>query len=361
LALDIKDRTERFNSLPAHWILASILLLAAVVRIAALLSLKKTVYYDFLLLDEAVYHAWAVQIAQGTYQSTTVYEFAPLYPYLMAMVYKLFSPDIIYIRLLNIVFGTLSCALVFMIGKELADRRIGLMAALIACLYQPFIFYSVVPLKTAFAVFLFAGVIYFLVAIINHFSKAKALLLGVFIGLMLNVRPQGMILVPVLPLAILWIGYCRKASKKDTVITLVLYVTGCVIAVSPFVARNYAVAQKFALTTSQSGFNLYLANKPGGFGPVTFASTSPFEQGIHFTIEASKRAGKTLTPTEASAYWTSEIIKYAISRPGAFLKTLLQKTVYFFQQFQLTDHYCINFISRFVTFFKFPYFRGGFF
>jgi len=57
--------------------------------------------------------------------------------------------------------------------------------------------------------------------------------------------------------------------------------------------RNYMVAGSFQLTTSQMGFNLYLGNNPQNptpyYRPVPFAITSPFQQGIQFTIEASRR------------------------------------------------------------------------
>ncbi len=120
--------------------------------------------------------------------------------------------------------------------------------------------------------------------------------------------------------------------------------------------RNYHVAGELALTTSQKGFNLYQANRPGSRGPVPFATTSPFEQGIQFTIEASRRLGEKLSPKEASSYWTHETKKIAIQDPVGFMWNLARKTLYFFQQFQLTDHYNIDFMSQFVLFFRIPFF-----
>ena len=145
-----------------YLLLSAILLLALILRIVALLSLKESIYFDYLLWDERLYHNWAMKIAKGTFHSSSVYEMAPLPAYLMAFIYRIFSPDILYIRILHIIFGVLTCFLIYLIGKEMADRTVGLIACLIACLYKPFIFYSIVPLKTALSVFLFALMCYLL-------------------------------------------------------------------------------------------------------------------------------------------------------------------------------------------------------
>lgn len=78
----------------ARPILAAILMLGLCVRAAGLADLSRSVYIDFLLWDERIYHDIAVRIASGAYRSNAVYEFAPLFAYLMAGIYRIFSPDI---------------------------------------------------------------------------------------------------------------------------------------------------------------------------------------------------------------------------------------------------------------------------
>jgi hypothetical protein len=90
--------------------LAAILLLGLLVRMVALLNLSNSVYHNFLLWDERLYHTWVTAIANGTFRSSAAYEMAPFPAYLNAFVYWLFSPDIFYIRVMNIVFGVSSRA-----------------------------------------------------------------------------------------------------------------------------------------------------------------------------------------------------------------------------------------------------------
>lgn len=358
--LKFTDRLAHLSDRYSYFLLSAILFLALILRIAALLDLKESIYFDFLLWDERLYHTWATRIANGTFTSSSVYEFAPLPAYLMALIYKIFSPDILYIRLLNIIFGVLTCYLVYLIGKEMANRTTGLFACLIASLYKPFIFYSIVPLKTSLSVFLFALTVYLLMAILDKNSLITTALLGVVAGLMLNVRPNWVVLIPFMPFVILWNIYRSRSSLKIITANLVLYVVGLSLSISPFMVRNYRVAGRLALTTSQAGFNLYLGNNLENpdpyYRPAPFAWSSPFKQGIQFTIEASRRTHKRLSSQEASSYWSREVFRMGLNNPAAFLWKLCQKTLVLFNQFEAGDHYHVDFVSNFVKFFKFPFF-----
>jgi len=342
------------------------------IRIFALMDLSTTIYTDFLLWDERIYHNWAKEIAAGTFQSKSVYEFAPLPAYIMAIIYRLFSPDVFYIRLLSIVYGTLTCWLVYLISKELTNKKVAILSCVIACLYKPFIFYSIVPLKESLGLLLFALMSYLLIKVISpdypsqqdkNINETGNILriglLGLIVGMLLNVRPNAIVLVPVIIFLVLWYGYKDKLSWKPLFIFAAIYVIGLSAAVSPFVIRNYVVAGKLALTTTQSGFNLFLGNNINNpdpyYRPVPFANSSPFEQGIQFTIEASKRVGKKLTSPEASDYWTAQTVKQAISNPAVFAVKVGQKILVLFNNFEACDHYNIEFISNFAKFFKIPF------
>ena len=101
-------------------------------RIAALLSLSKTPYFQVALLDETIYHTWASQIADGSYKPSAAYQFSPLPAYVLGFVYEVLSPDIIYFRILNIVLGVGTCYFVYLIACELGNRKTGLYACVIA-------------------------------------------------------------------------------------------------------------------------------------------------------------------------------------------------------------------------------------
>lgn len=383
--LDIPSLDRPLSVWERHFpaFLAGILFLAFLLRMAALKDLSESIYFDYLLWDERLYHELAKKIADGSFTSRAVYEFSPLFAYISAGIYRLFEPVVFYIRIMNVVFGIFTCWMACLIGSAIADRRTGLLACLVAAIYKPFIFYSIVPLKETLAVALFALACYLSVIYLKRenpdgipplpvgpgsrifflFRKQRsaciAASLGLASGLLINVRPNTVILLPLFSLLIfLWYGKKNGTPLKKSLIGLMLYIMGLFLAVSPFVIRNIRVAGEFALTTSQTGFNLYLGNNQKNpdpyYRPVSFASSSPFTQGIHFTIEASRREGRKLSPGEASSYWSREVIQSAQAQPADFTWKLAQKALVLFNRFEACDHYDIDFISRFVPFFKFP-------
>jgi tetratricopeptide (TPR) repeat protein len=96
------------------------------------------------------------------------------------------------------------------------------------------------------------------------------------------------------------------------------------------------------------------------YRPVPFATSYPGTQAIQFVIEASQKAGRKLSPAEASSYWTGQVIQTALAQPAAIIKKIGYKTLAFFNRFESADNYHIGFVSRFVKFFKLPFFGIAF-
>ncbi len=338
--------------------LAAVLLIALALRVLALLSIEGSLYSSYLLWDERILHTWAEQIANGTYASTAVYQFPPLPAYLLAGLYALFTPNPLWFRLLNLVLGTATCLFVYLIGRSVWSHRVGIVAGLLAALYAPLILFSVVPMKTALSVFLCAATLWLLLRVLERPSLRSLLLLGVSCGLAVNVRENYFVLLPVIAGLLLWLGRRGRCRARRALLSLGTVGIGMLLALAPFVIRNVTVAGEFALTTSQGGFNLYLGNNPQNpdpyYRPVRFASSSPFSQGTHFTIEASRRVGRRLSPLEALRYWTGEVLSWARAQPGAFAAGIGRKTLAFLNRFEAGDHYHLPFLRDFVSFFKLP-------
>lgn len=345
------------------WMLAGILVLALVLRIVAYLSLKNSIYFDFLLPDERLYHGWAEKIADGSYQSTRIYEFAPLPAYVLGFLYALLSPKIEYFRMLNIFLGVGVCFCVYLIAREIGSRRIGLAACLVACLYEPFIFYSIVPLKTSLSLFLFGFSACLLVRVMSRPAWPASFGLGVSMGWLIYVRPNSAVLIPLMVLILLWHHYKSRLSVLRLLTVCGCFFLGIVLAASPFVIDNYRASGRLALTTPQAGRNLYYANHPENktpyYRPLPFASSEPTEQAVQFVIEASRRAGRKLSVGEASSFWTREVLRLAVEAPVRFCWRMIQKTLAFFNRFEPGDHYHIGFTGRFVRFFRLPFITLG--
>lgn len=334
-----------------------ILLAAIVVRVVALYELKSTPYYRYLLYDEYVFHSWAVKIATGVFSSQKAYQFAPLFPYIMAGIYKLISINILYIRVLNIIIGVVTCSIFFFIARELAGKKAAFIALVIGAFYEPHILYCIVPLKAALATFLFSLTVYWYLSGKNKASSSRIYFCGIALGLLLNIRPQAGVLMPVIVLLLI-AGWKEYPGKAGTAIKIVSwFVLGVICVVFPFILRNYLVASTLSLTTTQAGFNFYRANKvPSVDVPVNFAETRPEVQETQFRIEASRRVGRKLSSEEASTYWENETFRVMRASPGVFIENIVYKTLLLFKQHQLTDQYSIQFMRKFIPLLSFQFF-----
>lgn len=341
-----------------HLFLTLILLVASVIRFSALMSLSGSHFFDFPMVDEGVYHDWAVSIVDSTKHSVDSYGFAPLPAYVMAGVYWIFSPDLVYIRILNVFLGVATCYFVYLIGKQLDSTLTALFSCLIASFYSPFVLYSIVPLKTASSIFLFAVTIYLFIRILDTHSLITALILGVVVGCLINVRPNSVIILPMIPLLYYWFNKGLNSQKKHWKFVIFLYAAGLLIAISPFTIAEYLDSGKLTLTTRQGGFALYIGNNVNNgspyYAPVPFAEPRPKVRGKQMIIEASRRAGKPLTVEEASEVYIGEVLRLAIEKPMDFSILIGQKALAAINRFESGDHYHIDFLKRFVPFFNIP-------
>ncbi len=84
--------------------------------------------------DEGEGVLWALDIFQGDHLPVTGVKAytGPLFAYLVAGLFHLFGPDVVWPRMLAAVFGALTVPATFLLGRAVADARVGLVAAVLA-------------------------------------------------------------------------------------------------------------------------------------------------------------------------------------------------------------------------------------
>jgi tetratricopeptide (TPR) repeat protein len=335
-------------------LLAGVLLLALLLRVAALISYQGSIYADYLTADERTYDGWARSLLYGI--PHYIYSLSALPAYVLAVVYQA-SPNPLYGRLLNVFFGVGTCAFVYGIGRVLAGRAVGLAAALLAAAYRDFVFFSVTLLKEPLGLLLFSALIYLSVSEWRQPRHWRAIAIGIVAGLLLNVRQNAGAVLVILGPALVWRGFQERRSHAVAVATAIL-LTGAFLAPSlPFLIANYRGTGRIS-PVSLGGFDLYLGNHLDGKRPfynaVPFASSAPDTQGIEFTIEASRRTGRWLTLGEGSDYWIGEVARTAASHPFGLARKLLQKALAVFNRWEEADNHDIGFVSQAIPFFRLP-------
>jgi tetratricopeptide (TPR) repeat protein len=117
-------------------------------------------------------------------------------------------------------------------------------------------------------------------------------------------------------------------------------VLGLAMVVLPVAARNAYVGGEFLLTTSQFGPNFYIGNNERADGTYTslrFGRGAPEYERQDATEIAELAAGRRLTPSEVSSYWTRRALTFIRTQPADWLKLLARKTALVLNATEMLD------------------------
>ena len=115
---------------------------ALLARLIYLLEIKDTHILSALMGDGELYDIWAQQIAGGDWLGDRVFFQAPFYPYFLGVVYSVFGKNLLVLRLIQILLGSLACVLVADAGSRFFSKPIGWAAGLLLAVYPVAIFYD---------------------------------------------------------------------------------------------------------------------------------------------------------------------------------------------------------------------------
>src|SRR5436190_4482818 len=120
-------------------------------------------FFDLRIGDGAAYHEWAKRIATGDWLGQGVFYQAPLYPYFLAIVYRILDDGVWTVRLIQALLGAASCALLAAAGISLFGRR-GAIAGVGLAVYPTAIFLDGLVEKSSLVTFLIAALLAMLAA-----------------------------------------------------------------------------------------------------------------------------------------------------------------------------------------------------
>lgn len=314
--------------------------LAFAVKLIYLAQIKSVLpFFSAPTLDELYHDTWAQQIASGDWVGNEPFFRAPLYVYLLALIYKVFGHSLLLPRLFQMVLGSLSCVLVFFIAKKLFNRTIGILSAIMACFYAMLTFYDLQLLITSLVIFLDLVIIGLLIRASEKPKPLNWLLCGVVLGLSAIARPNVLAFVPFI---LIWMLFQFKTALHTRAILTrwVVLCAGVVLIIAPVGLRNYLVGKDIVLIAWQGGMNFYLGNNPDATG-YTAASPSTGRDltgGIgRARAVAEQEAGRKLKPSEISAFWYKKGVSFILSRPWDWLKLMGKKSILFWKGYEISN------------------------
>lgn len=317
--------------------LGAILTLALALRLAHWWAVHEQPFFAWLAMDSQEYDRWAREIAAGDWLGSQVFFQAPLYPYLLAVLYTLFGRSLDAVYLVQILLAVAGCYGLYRAGREMAGETVGLGAALLAAIYGPFLFYDAQLLKESPAVAVTSVLLWALAAArARPEGMGRWLGAGTLLGILALLRENALLLLPfLLPLA--WIRGEKTAAFLRHSGALV---AGLVLVLLPVAVRNGLVGGSFLPTTSQGGVNFYIGNNPGADGtyqPIVPGKQIPALERREPARLAEQAMGRRLTAGEVSRYWLGRSLDWVRREPGAFARLQVRKLGMFWSWYEWPD------------------------
>jgi tetratricopeptide (TPR) repeat protein len=332
--------------------------IALAVRLFHLWQLHRSPFFTTLMGDARAYDGWAQRLAAGEWLGGEVFYQAPLYPYFLGAIYRVFGRDLTIVRVCQAVIGSASCVLVALTAWRLFSKRAALVAGLGMAVYAPAVFFDGLIQKSVLDVFFMSLALWLLSGIVVregtdplvgrpfqgrlHGDPERVALqlfmLGLVMGALSLTRENALLLAAVV---LGWIVVesevrvkaRRVRLKADTTYKMrtgaaTAFLLGLAVVLLPVAARNYAVGGGFYLTTSQFGPNFFIGNNArsdGTYSSLRAGRGSPEYERQDATELAERAMGRRLTPAEVSSYWTDRALGFITSRPGDWLTLLARK------------------------------------
>ena len=319
-------------------------LVAVLVRLVYLLELDRWPEFAVPMVDEKWHWEWARDIASKSFWGEGAYFRAPLYPYFLAAVATVTGYSVFWAKLLQslLCFGT--AIFIYRLAERLFGRTTAVVSGFMYALYGVLVFYETMFLIPVLFLFFVTWGMYRYVAHFESASLKSWLLTGVLFGLAAICRPNILLVIPFL---MLW-KYFRvegRLLRPARFAAPLVLLAGLVLPILPVTARNLIVTGDFILISSQGGINLYLGNNPSADGLTMLMPEVDLDESISWrqfgtvtSATAQRLAGRALSESEVSSFWSDRAVDFILDNPSQFLGLVWKKCVYLVDGFENSDN-----------------------
>lgn len=329
-----KAKAPARTSIP-FWTIA---VLALLLRLIYLAEIGDTPTMQQPIGDGESYHLWAQEIADGDWLGDEIFYAAPLYPYLMGVVYTVAGPNLMAVRILQMLFASLACLLLADAGRRLFDRPTGLALGIIAAVYPLGIYFDGLIQKASLTFSLIALLVWLMARFKEQMPVKLAPAMGVVLGMLALTRENALVFLPIILLWLWLLGSEKPAPKR--LLTPALLLLGFALVILPVTLRNKMVADQWVITTSNLGTNLWIGNNPdadGRYQPLLPGRGDwKFEREDALTL-AREEAGTDLSPGQVSSFWRDKTLAAMAEDPVRWLSLMVRKSLLVLNNVEIAD------------------------
>lgn len=239
-------------------ILLLLILAALVIRIVASLS------RPLIMLDETAYAALAENLANGrglldiTGQTSTY--FSPLYPIMMAALGILVGNFVVAGYMISIVFGSLMLIPVYLLGREMASARVGLLAAALLVVLPLAVDLGSMLYNESVYVFFLLMAIFFGWNLINQQRFKCAVYTGISLGFAYLTNPGAVFYVVAIVALAVAVAVRRRKWRRLARSTAVFLIVFMVIA-APYIFFLHHELGRWTYSGKYVDSNVYTSSK----------------------------------------------------------------------------------------------------
>jgi tetratricopeptide (TPR) repeat protein len=289
----------------ALWLGAILLAGLALRLVYTWFQIRVDPWYALPVMDGRYYLRWAVALARGEGGPEGAYYLAPLYPLMLAALFRVAAVSFAAVYLLQHAMSLASAALLAIGGRRAVGDAGALAGASLFLLYHPLQFFAARPLGETLAILFLIGSL----STVRREGLPAALVGGLLAGLAALVRPN-LLLVP-----LAWALIEARGRRWRGVLWVL---AGVALAVAPVTVRNRLASGHWVPISSNAGITAYHGNGPGARGIYTHPfglSLDMLRQREDAQALARARSGRPLDPVEADRWWGRQALRARLDEP----------------------------------------------
>lgn len=281
---------------------------ALALRLAHVLAMRQSPFFDHPLVDAFTFHQAAKAIAAGDGHPDKIFWQPPGYPYFLGLIYwAVGGVNFLAPRIIQAILGAFAAVLTAWIGARKFGRAVGLAAGVAVALYGTLIYFDGELLGVSLTVALQLGAVA-LAILAGEADRSRLLWLaaGAAAGLASLVTATSLAFVGIFAV------FARRLAPWCLL--------GAMLTIAPATIRNWVKGGEFIPISWNGGVNLFIGNNPR-YDEVV--AVRPDIRWKDLTAEPVRHG--IWSKSGASNYFVHKVTDWARREPGAFLRLQLRK------------------------------------
>ena len=338
------------------WLAVAVFLLAILARGLYLYDNSDNPTFKVPIVDSMTYDQIARKAVQGEGITRDFFWQQCFYPSFLSVVYFFSNSSVILVKIIQIFLGAVTCVLTFRLGDRIFGRTAGFLAACIAVLYGPLIFFDGELLAACWGAFWAAVLIYLFLTTAQKQSTVLCFFLGLCGAVSIITRPN---LLLFFAAGYIWLIVVWFRQKVGAGIFLNAGATavGFLTVMLPVAVKNHTLTGRFSFLPATGAINLYIGNNPE-FEAVSIRPGLKWKSVVDLPSEHGVQDF-----AQEQQFYTSKVLEYIRAEPMGFIKGIAHKTTEFFSSREVPgniDVYLLANWSRFISLLMWKVGRFGF-